>query len=785
MLPSPISKKREDLATSMDYKVAGPMPVDRFFGDLMPVERKRRKQYRKTLFHGIPINQSENSVYNPYIETVNNNNLMPDFTMVNTSYHYDLEEPGDKVKPDPSVYLKEGLDLSQRKTQFDRLELHSELKPYSSQDAFCDSPDNTPEQELRTWEFRHLSKEGRSTRGQLIHYGTQWLARQHRNHGFTIFSFGQYARFLRWDCAGTIVSQKFNYKEDSSSLVEFFWRFSRLGAAGRGHDPTARRASDEEATIAKRELREWAPTDLNRPIFAFTVEVDNGETREFLGWGSLSDRIDLTGRCTRAYPVYEIASQTKYFLKDAWRAQSLMREAEILKTLTAAGVEHVPIYICGDDIPGGVTKTDLYIKEEEYTAAYDDDNAIEKVDYSAHDGDAIDNDYDDSSNADDESMDPEDDPGADDDDGVLFESALRRDGSWKCGNKWTRITKRFHHRFVTDVIGKPFRWASNSKVLLQASADAFKAHEQAVKAGVLHRDISESNILITESGRGILNDWDMAIYLPTDNDKDTSPRRPRRHERTGTWEFMSTLLVNGHHMANTIQDDMESFVLVILYHALRYFPHNKKQSTEFIIDEVFNKHLVLPDGQHVGREARGSLFLNMYYIGQNFEMDCQPLNHWIKAAISAVKEWIEGEMEDVPTLPAFPDRLAAIKKIPPPPPDAFNAERYLLTHTFLDNVFTVCLGLPDWLPDEPLDMLKELEEERETKKRGYAPPDADNERASKRSKKSGLQNAGPSRNAKSSQSSLHDCSSGIPTHSSSRMSSGMATRSLSRLRRGA
>ncbi|KAG6838032.1 hypothetical protein H0H87_004399, partial [Tephrocybe sp. NHM501043] len=112
------------------------MPVDQFFGDLMPVKGKRRKQYKKTLFRGIPVDQSGTSMYDSYIETVDNNNLIPDFTVVNTSYHYDLEDPGDKIKPDSSVYLKEGLNLSQRKTQSDRLELHSELRPLSSQDAF-------------------------------------------------------------------------------------------------------------------------------------------------------------------------------------------------------------------------------------------------------------------------------------------------------------------------------------------------------------------------------------------------------------------------------------------------------------------------------------------------------------------------------------------------------------------------------------------------------------------------------------------------------------------------
>ncbi|KAG6824640.1 hypothetical protein H0H87_011409 [Tephrocybe sp. NHM501043] len=227
-------------------------------------------------------------------------------------------------------------------------------------------------------------------------------------------------------------------------------------------------------------------------------------------------------------------------------------------------------------------------------------------------------------------------------------------------------------------------------------------------------------------------------------------------------------------MANTIQDDMESFVLVILYHALRYFPHNKKQLTGIIIDEVFNKHLVLPDGRHSGGQGRGSLFLNMYYIESDFEMDCKPLNHWIKAGILAVKEWIKGEMEeDIPTLPADPDPLAAIKKISPPSPEAFHGERYLVTHTFLDNAFQLCLGLPDWLPDKPVDAIEELErEEKEGKKVGRALPDAYNRRASKKRKSSG--NAGRSGRLN------RGGTSGTPASSSSRRSSGMTTRSLSK-----
>ncbi len=56
------------------------------------------------------------------------------------------------------------------------------------------------------------------------------------------------------------------------------------------------------------------------------------------------------------------------------------------------------------------------------------------------------------------------------------------------------------------------------------------AHEDAyIKCGLLHRDISASNILIDENGNGILNDWDYARTVegiesgPRQQDRTVSP----------------------------------------------------------------------------------------------------------------------------------------------------------------------------------------------------------------------------------------------------------------------
>ncbi|KAH9978751.1 hypothetical protein BGW80DRAFT_1165356, partial [Lactifluus volemus] len=54
------------------------------------------------------------------------------------------------------------------------------------------------------------------------------------------------------------------------------------------------------------------------------------------------------------------------------------------------------------------------------------------------------------------------------------------------------------------------------------------------KTQILHRDVSAGNIPITVKGTGILIDWDLSKKVKEGCDQ------PRRHSRTGTWQFIST-----------------------------------------------------------------------------------------------------------------------------------------------------------------------------------------------------------------------------------------------------
>ncbi|KAI6035705.1 hypothetical protein EDC04DRAFT_2704481 [Pisolithus marmoratus] len=49
-----------------------------------------------------------------------------------------------------------------------------------------------------------------------------------------------FPRLIRWDHAGAIVTNRFNYVDNSHLLVEFFWRFAHITRGGRGHDASMR-----------------------------------------------------------------------------------------------------------------------------------------------------------------------------------------------------------------------------------------------------------------------------------------------------------------------------------------------------------------------------------------------------------------------------------------------------------------------------------------------------------------------------------------------------------------
>ncbi|KAG5640180.1 hypothetical protein DXG03_000699, partial [Asterophora parasitica] len=420
-----------------------------------------------------------------------------------------------------------------------------------------------------------------------------------------------------------------------------------------------RLATTEEKNLAEKVLLQWAPAKKKeRPVVVFTVPVEGGDPREFIGWGSMAYPESLTGRCTRAYPVFELGDPTKlYFLKDTWRAHDLDPESKVLLELKSKGVENIPPFLCGGDLPDA-TVTDLFVSEPEGEGPASSSDSL----------------------------------------------PLRRTVDWRCGNNTARVVRRIHHRFVVDFVGKHLDKVMSSKHLMQVCADAYIALRQAYeKCGYIHRDVSGKNILIDEHGRGVLNDWDLAK-------KESELKSRRRHEKTGTWEFMSCLLLlslsTRLDKVHTIQDDMESLFYVIFYHCLRYFPHNKALGTIRIINNVFQDRSEDADGSVVGGNNKRSMILNQAHIGDDFTFTAEPLQEWLVLIVSALHQWIEF---------AKPAQGLSSKRTGAPPAafkDTSNPPEHLdlRNHQFMDDLFQSALESTDWplSDDAPIDSFPAL-----------------------------------------------------------------------------
>ncbi|KAJ2367267.1 hypothetical protein IW150_005716, partial [Coemansia sp. RSA 2607] len=138
-----------------------------------------------------------------------------------------------------------------------------------------------------------------------------------------------------------------------------------------------------------------------------------------------------------------------------------------------------------------------------------------------------------------------------------------------------KIPNRVHKRLAMEPLGEPLRMAKVVDETIIAVEDAMEVYMAAWKGhGIMHRDISTSNILIrrdSQTGKllnGALIDFDCAIMVTDDE-----PRTDQRPNMAGTFPFMSINCLaasSGTDLCNscvprTILDDWESALYVLCW----------------------------------------------------------------------------------------------------------------------------------------------------------------------------------------------------------------------------
>ena len=288
-----------------------------------------------------------------------------DMTFVSTP----AEENASAQKMDAALYPVRHLPKVGDAADWSRIELsfifmRDPVRDDPFEDTFTDS--HSPDHHRRTANLDHIFSSAKLV-----------FDCQHRTHLFTIIIFGEMARIARWDRAGVLITEKFNYKARPHVLGRFLFCFSRLDPVARGHDPTAIRiepGTKEYKLMNSRAVRpllrngravqEDARTAFardvarGRPRWKLTVNTEDRARCFLVGRPNFASP-KLIGRGTRGYIAIDVEDEDGPFvyLKDTWRIDygGVKQEGAILEKLNAADVPSIPHLVCHGDVPQQAT----------------------------------------------------------------------------------------------------------------------------------------------------------------------------------------------------------------------------------------------------------------------------------------------------------------------------------------------------------------------------------------------------------------------------------------------
>ncbi|KAI1786813.1 hypothetical protein LXA43DRAFT_751802 [Ganoderma leucocontextum] len=438
-------------------------------------------------------------------------------------------------------------------------------------------------------------------RGQLVEYVVEVYNRQHRLFVFVILFVNEKGRLLRFDRTGVSMTIEFDYTQHPEIIGKFMRRVSRSRTA-MGHDPTVTSADAAGAKKFRELHTRYVPQsavgrglmDAARdgwPVYKFSIEgcfsPDDSTAvlptapvscREYLIGKPMFVNRSLSGRGTKAHVGYDLARDRVVFIKDSWRLNSTNVRSEYDTYLLLNEAVRRPGSSVKFNIPTLLGGGDVVVKGAKQQTR--------------------------TSNPD--------------------------------------LLTRIHFRLVLKEICRPLEDFTSSSELVRVTLSALNAHTVAwVMANILHRDVSVGNILILDenpeglpnpkTSKGLLADWDLARTK-----KELENPAFTQSTRSGTWPFISARLQHvGPEQPHELSDDLESFVHVLNYCALKHLPNklsNEDYRVASFISTVYD-HVrqsgVLDKGSHEKLEL---------LVGNKPFVELQPRKQPLQYLLEALSE---------------------------------------------------------------------------------------------------------------------------------------------------
>ncbi|KAI0649748.1 hypothetical protein C8Q79DRAFT_899953 [Trametes meyenii] len=482
-------------------------------------------------------------------------------------------------------------------------------------------------------------------RGRTTRYWVEIFNHQHRQHMFVVSIICNMASLIYLDQSGAVYTQPFDYVEEPVALATFLYRFTKMSPEERGHDPTTSLASESERDVFRELWRTYPDSAIGRrnpapilalkhagtpgwPVYALSIYASWSDESKSLS----TDRPftlrrcfvgrphymsgSLTGRGTRGLVAYDLVDERVMYIKDSWRAISEDVSSEydnyrrIYGRLAALNAPFHEVGLLAVLAGGDVQPTPEPTAADRCTTATLQNTRAQEVL----------------------------------NDGLSTAPLMRR-----------------HQRLVFKEVCRPLEDFKDAHELCDVLLHALCAHSLAWgQADIMHRDVSASNILICDTvdgPRGVLADWDLAKPKNLlSNQKATQP--------SGTWQFLSALRQCFPETPWQLSDDLESFMHVLNWIALKYLKHESTYEDERIKTQCRWFHDVYdaraPEEATVKMDER-HIKLNYIVAGKPFVTVCplrpdNPLNILLRSLAQLFQEHYQS------------DEIQTIWRTPPPQP---------------------------------------------------------------------------------------------------------------------
>jgi hypothetical protein len=291
----------------------------------------------------------------------------PKLKFIDTHSNTDTQQ--DQLTPDISIYSTNDQPQGNDKTDFSKMELFVEFERAGKSDPFCD-PEDPLHPNPSDFHFEIDSDKAQFVRGLLASYAAPQAGCQFRVHIFCVLVCGKYARLIRWDRGGAVVTRRFDYIKEPQFLAGFFWRYNHLDRRRQGYDTSVSSVTPEDIQQIQdfeNGLRKDNPAHREfRILMVPDRDVPEVEKRFVVSFPPKYKARSPFGRATRPMLAFDMEKRKIVFLKDYWRtaADGMEKEGEIYALLESHGVPNIAPFGKGNDVRDHTTVTHTLRDEE-------------------------------------------------------------------------------------------------------------------------------------------------------------------------------------------------------------------------------------------------------------------------------------------------------------------------------------------------------------------------------------------------------------------------------------